>query len=266
MESLSRLWYLSEFSNIDQEFDYFLIHLTCKKLDIPYILKSLSLLEIDPQKLIWFNEPTQIKSVVIPESSFSLNNNAYRAYQKIFAPIHRKFEKIPTTEQPLYLSRSLYKKYRNCAEEENLEKILISNGFNIIHPQYFPLEEQIYLFNRHKYILGATGSALYSIVFSSNHKTVIHISCQDDFVKDNLFNLPRATNHFLIAQCFNSESHYINSLKIKQDFRIINKLNRISNKFLLNLPRILEKSLNQYQLNIDLFCNELKQMGLLEKY
>ena len=124
LESLSRLWYLSEFSNIDQEFDYFLIHLNCKKLDIPYILKSLSLLEIDPQKLIWFNEPTQIKSVVIPESSFSLKNNAYRAYQKIFAPIHRKFEKIPTTEQPLYLSRSLYKKYRNCAEEENLEKIL----------------------------------------------------------------------------------------------------------------------------------------------
>jgi capsular polysaccharide biosynthesis protein len=111
--------------------------------------------------------------------------------------------KIYETSQPLYLSRRLLSPKQRLIEEEiKLEEILLKKGVNVQHPQFLALEEQIYLINRHKTIMGCLGSALHSLLFSIKKEKCVIALTPDKVI----------STFFLIDLLKNNKPYYINCL------------------------------------------------------
>ena len=173
LESISRWWPLAERLN---NFDYYLFHLPNPSiLKQSWVSKLLSLAGIDKRRIIHFDKSTRVKSVIIPETSLQIGSHIFQKYRDICQHLLKPLdlENLKQTDQPIYFSRRLLNRgVRKIAGEELLEDFLLKNGFYIVHPQFLPIEEQIYLINRHRYIVGIVGSALHSLVFSLSSKTV----------------------------------------------------------------------------------------------
>jgi capsular polysaccharide biosynthesis protein len=202
LESISRWWSL--FDRVE-DFDYYLIHLgNANFLKKRWIKELLWLAGIDSQRIIYFNKPIRIQSVFVPEASLQLNGHIFQQYRNIGRHLASSLhlEEIKPIDRPLYLSRRLLDRgNRQIIGEETLEDLLIKNGFYIVHPQLLSVAEQIYLFNRHKYIVGILGSALHNLIFSLAPKTVTYIASKH--------NLP--ISYLLLDTLFQNCSTYINA-------------------------------------------------------
>lgn len=268
LESLSRLWCFNEFDNLKNEFDYYLIHIREQDfLNRSYATQLLDFLGIEREKIIWFDKLTKIKSVTIPEASISLKNFVYTAFHQTFTPIHNKFDQVKPTSQPLYLSRTLFKnKYgRNFINEDKLENLLIEKGFNVVHPQFLSLEKQMYLFNRHKYIIGLRGSALHNILFSLHPKTLIHLcSFEQELIQENP---PVSLDYLMLDQCCQNKSFHLNVLKTLNSYKLLCKMTTLQTRQPLKILKkrpIINENTYMFKIQIPLLCDELKKMGLIE--
>ena len=203
LESLSRWWPLIEDENRPR---YFLFHLHSGSggiLQTPFVKQFLSLFGIKRECVVYFDRPTRVKRIILPEPAFRIRSYFYSRYREIFSFVREAID-LPSeeeTDQPLYFSRSLMEN-RHIKNEGELETLLKDNGVKVIHPQMVPLEEQMRLINRHKYIMGPSGSAMHNVVYSSSPKELIHITAQEVH-----------SNYLLTDKCFGATSTFINGLQ-----------------------------------------------------
>ena len=222
LESLARCW-----SIVDQikKAKYYLVHPWNNNcLNPKHVTLFFDLLGIDKNKIIYFEEPTIIKRVIVAQAAFQIRSHVFSRYRNIFRHIVEKLDikidLVQQTEQPLYFSRSLLSdKSRKVRGEHKLERILTKHGFQIVHPQFIPIKEQIYLINRHKYIMGCIGSAMHNLLFSLSPKMVTYFTS----VYPN-------GNYLLIDKCLDISSTYVKSLTVdkkcnKSGFQKNNVLN-----------------------------------------
>jgi capsular polysaccharide biosynthesis protein len=204
LETISRWWSL-----IDrlQDFDYYLFHLPNPKiLEKSWVKELLALAGIEREKIIYFEKPTKIQSVFVPEASLQIGSHIFKQYREVCQHLISLIDltKIQTTDRPLYLSRRLLNRgARKVAGEELLEDLLLRNGFHVVHPQFLSIEEQIYLINRHEHIVGIVGSAMHNLVFSLSAKTVTYIASEN--------NLP--PSYIMLDKLCQNRSTYVNSYK-----------------------------------------------------
>ncbi len=92
---------------------------------------------------------------------------------------------ITTPTRKIYLSRSLISE-RPLSNEAEVESILERQGFEIIHPETLPLDEQIRIAAQAAHIVGPVGSQMYLAAFqkSGTKKTVLAPS--NFYAKDDL--------------------------------------------------------------------------------
>jgi hypothetical protein len=238
LESISRWWSLIGRLT---SFDYYLVHLPNSNiLEKQWVKDFLALAGIDREKIVYFDKPTRIKSVVVPEASLQIGNYIYQKYRDICQYLTKSLDlnSIKQTERPLYLSRRLLARgARRIGGEELLEELLLKNGFHVVHPQFLSLEEQIYLINRHKHIVGIVGSALHSLVFSLTPKIVTYIASE--------FNLP--VSYVMLDKLCQNQSTYVNSytpLKANSGVRDITGEEPFNREYTLNFP-IVRQHLSQ---------------------
>lgn len=72
---------------------------------------------------------------------------------------------FPSAER-IFVSRRYWQGGRAIDYHNELETIMASLGFMIIHPQTLSLREQAWIFSRAKVVVGEDGSALHNIIFS----------------------------------------------------------------------------------------------------
>jgi len=199
LESLGAWWPLLEDVG---DVDHYLIHAQEPDyVTTPHVAACLSALQVEQEKLVHFDRPMRIKSVIVPQPGFQIHSHISTKYRELCAKLAAGMHgtSFKKTEQPLFVSRRLLdvgiKTYKN---EDKIEEFLESRGVRIIHPQTLSFEEQVRIYNEHKHIWGLTGSGLLNIAFSLEPKTVVALS--HHYI---------APNFFLSSRCFDADTTYV---------------------------------------------------------
>lgn len=79
---------------------------------------------------------------------------------------HLNCARPPAGVDRLFVSRSKWAGQRSLADYEALERLMVSLGFTIFHPEQHSLQDQAHYFSGAKIILGEDGSGLHTIMFS----------------------------------------------------------------------------------------------------
>lgn len=194
LESLSRVWALRQINAPFGGYDNFIFHPFLHKS--PAIKKflpakiSFDCFGIQQDKTIIINEPLRFESLTVPSSLFHINQNAHPDMAFIYKDIYEycKSTKPSTFNRlfnllrhengnfdHLYLSRRKTKGYRPMANEKDVERIFLSSGFRIIHPEKCSFEQLVCMFQKSCVIAGIEGSGLHNSVFMRPHQHVISI-------------------------------------------------------------------------------------------
>lgn len=124
-------------------------------------------LGIAPDRFIFPKSPVSVKKLHIPEAGFKIRNAfhpSHAAFLGVFPP-----RKTPFDGKKIYLSRARFQsKIFNLQNEDKLVSHLQTLGWDILHPETLPIEDQIALFSSAKVIAGVEGSAFHTAIFSAN--------------------------------------------------------------------------------------------------
>jgi hypothetical protein len=183
LESLARIWYLSE---VDPSTKVVFSH--AQELLAPWVFKLLSVFGIPPERILTIDKPTRIQRAIVPEPLFE---QLYSAHVDMVRPFREVAARIAAdvspTEQPLYLSRRrLTSGQRQVVGETELEDILRHSGFAIAYPETMSIEDQIRLVNGHSDIFSSLGSAAHSILFALDGPR-LHLLANRENVPANYF-------------------------------------------------------------------------------
>jgi capsular polysaccharide biosynthesis protein len=200
-ETLSRWWALiEEFEDIDR----YLVHaVSAEVLNKPYIRAALDAMQIDDEKLVYFDQPVMLRKVIVPGASFQLISHIYTTYKESQNRLARAMgaESVNKTEQPVFLSRTHETSgIRHYYGEEKIESFLAERGVRIAHPGQMSFQDQIKLVNEHPIIMGYQGSQLGSVTLALEPKTLVQ------FTDSKVW-----ANYMLIDKCFDHNSTYVRS-------------------------------------------------------
>jgi len=137
MELFSRLWYTTENPN-----SFRIVFQQQWLPDFAYDL--LDLAGIGKKSVLLITEPTQFKSVIIPEQCLYLHSarSSLPKIKTVFDSIRANVPKAGSDK--VYLSRTkLGKKTAHLSGEEYFEQFYADHGYQIVHPQLLPIAEQI---------------------------------------------------------------------------------------------------------------------------
>lgn len=172
-ESLGRIWAMRDLS---AEFDAVVFFARIPGKPIPGYAMSLLKL-IDPTRdFILVTEPTQFEVLAVPDQLVHERLGFVRGHPAVIemcAPLTRIGEK---GKRKLYVSRSKLKPYEGgFLLEDIIEKNLIREGYEIIHPQNMTIEEQLAAYNSAESLIFAEGSSLhlYTLVARSDQNAFV---------------------------------------------------------------------------------------------
>lgn len=157
----------------DQRFVYHSCDDVSTAYELPWFRHIMSALGIGAHQFVRFDCPTIIDELIIPSPSFGEDHFVHRAYRRLTTRIaahaaidshHGKFTYLSKTR----LTHGLFE-YRN---ESEIETILSSHGFDIVHPQELSFPEQLSLFARDRIVSGIAGSAFHLSVFAQQSRGV----------------------------------------------------------------------------------------------
>jgi hypothetical protein len=172
MESLARTWILSDIDpSVKVVFHTKLPSIASGQNPMsPVTQRILDLFGIPPDRIIFPQEPTRLRRVIVPESLHALSAESHawlpRRYREVAQSIAG--DAAPSA-QPVYLSRRLLPSHlRQIVGEFELEEVLRENGFAIAYPETMAFEDQVRVVNRHTDIFTTAGSAVYNVLFAFN--------------------------------------------------------------------------------------------------
>ncbi len=181
-ESLSRLWYYCQ--NIDTTNKIVFIKWPmASKYDYTRLL---SILGIDENRYVIIEKPTQFAKIIIPSQSYyiadgKINIKSRDIYQLL---IKNSRSLIVNPENvihsKIYLSRTSF--YKNDGiNEEYFENFFHERGFSIIHPENFPVEQQILIMANADEVV-CTAGTLSLLLFFCKSGTKCTILLRDDLI------------------------------------------------------------------------------------
>lgn len=206
IESMSRLWYLVESLDSDQNNKQIAFVILPESDDI--IEDFFKLLGIDMDRITIVRKPTRFRSITIPEQSFILFSNYHEKcnliYDKMMSSVEAKAEK------KIYLTRRSFTRYDGANDginEEYLEEFFKKRGFTVISPEQHPLKDQI------AYMKGAD-----EVVCSEG--TLSHLGL---FMRrgTKMTILRRSINSYLIPQYMIDEMRGIETYYVDANFNIL---------------------------------------------
>ncbi len=147
------------------------------------------------------------------KSAWDVVNNYY--------DFHFPSEKLPPTRK-IFLSRSEWSASdRNFTNRDDMERIALENGYEIIHPQTLSIAEQIGIMREAKIVVGEDGSALHNVVFGQSGLRLGVISLAN---RDNLWHLGicQIMSH-RISYCFANEGGEVDLEKFTNFLCVLEK-------------------------------------------
>lgn len=111
----------------------------------------------------------------------------------------------PAQKRRIYISRTIAQR-RFIRNEKELEKLLLSFGFETIHMEKLSFSEQRKLMAETEVLISNHGAGLTNMIFLPEESTVIELKANADDINNCFFNLARALDHqyyYTINPCDN---------------------------------------------------------------
>ena len=193
-ESISRLWVTSIIENISHD-TTFIFHVDkdveknpqeiMNRLKERKYIDYFNILGISEKQIKIVSSPLICEELLIPEPAIVLDSKISKQMRNLWEDIRIKCTKKVDNEKDdkkgkkIYFSRATLKYThggRKLINEEALEKFLIQNGFEIVHPHDLESEnEKIALLNETDVLLGLSGSGLHNAAFMKSGTSVVQI-------------------------------------------------------------------------------------------
>ena len=129
-----------------------------------YQKEILSSFDIDYRRILFIDEPILFKKIYIPPAGYALGSWFLPEQQKALAI----YSSNPIPGKKVYISRRKYNPKRGAVNENCLEKLLLSRGWNVIYHETLSLHQQMEEWSTAETLFCIYGSALHSIVFLKN--------------------------------------------------------------------------------------------------
>jgi hypothetical protein len=178
METLARTWILDEIDpSVKVIFHTKLPRIASGQKPLSAATQQiLELFGIPLDRIIFPQEATRLRRVIVPESLHELSYGSHERFPRRYRHVASSIVGDTTpSAQPVYLSRRLLPGHlRQIVGEFELEEVLRENGFLIAYPETMAFEDQIRLINRHTDIFTTVGSAAYNVLFAL-HRPRLHL-------------------------------------------------------------------------------------------
>lgn len=159
LESLARLWATAEYP--DWPIIFSVDERTNAATLKPWMRELLTVLGV-LNPVILITRPTWIDQLLVPAPGYEIQ---YR-FAKHHASFLGRVEWRPTAGKKLWVSRAnLATNAASCDGRAEMEAALLSDGWQIMHPQSLSIEEQLDHFATAERVAGEQGSALHNIIF-----------------------------------------------------------------------------------------------------
>ena len=201
IDSMSRLWARHRFPSLP------ILFTKDRKWKTPpayshEILGRLGLLS----RVFWVDRPTLFRQVFCPGTAFEYRSKVYSDADE---PHRRVADAAGVTgdgrwSRPVYLTRSgLRDEQVRSAAEPELEQQLSGRGVEIVRPETLPLADQIALFEQAPAVIGTTGSALHTVLFSRRSGSRLAILSSG-----------RGLENYLMIDCLKqNNTHYLKCIE-----------------------------------------------------
>jgi capsular polysaccharide biosynthesis protein len=180
-EVISRLWGW-ETAKRDLPDLKALVHMKPKSGKIPQLERQIfSAYGIEPEDLVWVNQPKLLESVVSASPMWHMENPhfAHPELKQIWERLTRGLlQGAPPsrTHERLFVSRGETVGKRVCRNGAQLEDVFADHGFHVIFPEELSLATQVDLFAGAKVVAGYAGSALFNVQHCEQLETMIVLS------------------------------------------------------------------------------------------
>ena len=216
MECWNRLWYVIQNPNLNSKVLFVLLR------DYkPWFDEFFKLMGIDKERIIYVKQPTQCRSVIVPDQSQYSFNSFTKEYLLPYQAI--KARVTPSKSKKLYLTRTDFdEKYlawtnsdvKNfpsrgvCFNEKYFEDFFVAHGFEAISMEKLSVEEQISLIMGADEIISMLGTLSNWVAFCRPTAKVITLN-RTHSNSDVSF-------QFLVNEAFNIHNFYV--IDISKDF------------------------------------------------
>lgn len=191
VEVLPRYWMLSKEENRGKRL---LIHTTAHVGFFPhhpFARDIFGALGLSQESFVAPSKPVRVPSVTVPTASYRSQAYGHPAFRRLCLGIGERLlsgQDLRTNDRPVWFSKSALKDGVGRFANENLvEQALQRAGVEIVHPELLPFSEQVRLLATRSVVMGTTGSAFHSLIFTPPPKRVILIDQTD--VKNSNFEL-----------------------------------------------------------------------------
>ena len=173
VDSISRLWF-----SLEHPEKYTYVYLATQEHLGGIHANAYKLLErfgIQAEQILYITKPAQLKSVIIPEQSYTPLKHWHREYLDIIGRIVENSScNLTENYEKVYFSRSKFSsKSKTDFGEEMIVSFMRENGFHIVYPEEHTLEEQIYYVNHCEVFASVGGSCAHNIIFSRTKPKMI---------------------------------------------------------------------------------------------
>lgn len=180
-DCIKRAWFFK--SNIFQRdfSSYKVVYIAPQGSLHPNFLSVLSKLGIDIAAFEEIKEPTKFKEIIIPDSSFFLDENRVDhftiEYKDCIDRIKSGFicDDRQKITKKIYYSHRNVRGYNNDIGEEKIERYLASHGFEIIHPEKLTFDEQLKLLSQCSLFVASDGSTSHNSIFLPESAEIVII-------------------------------------------------------------------------------------------
>lgn len=164
LECMNRLWWWVQ----NQDCNHKIVFISIFKRPA-WFTDFFHLLGINTNQIIFVEQPTQFKEIVIPEESahsWKEYTNEYLLPHKLLAQNASK--SFPNPVSKIYLTRSAFHRnmVNDCYNEKYFERFYEERGYTIISPETLPIHEQIALIANADEIVATLGSISHNILFA----------------------------------------------------------------------------------------------------
>ena len=179
LETLSRFWALDQ----NLEYDKIIFHPLRSRpstnlMDFEAAHVAFSCFNVNPNDIIITDKIQRYKTVLVPSSLITLNEQAHNSAKVIYEKIVSYCQNKSSNKYPLkiYLSRrKLAKNDRPVNNEKEIEDLFKSHGFSTIYPETLSFIDQVNLYSKVEIIAGFSGSAMHNVLFCNHKATTIII-------------------------------------------------------------------------------------------
>jgi capsular polysaccharide biosynthesis protein len=210
LEAPARFWFLN---SIDVSQYQFVFHPLGHNASLKNILQvELAQILFDSfgirkEQIVLADRDLYVEELIIPSSLFFLGMTVDPMQLNIYNRIKTyslRGTALSSEKRKIYLSRRLLKKTggRKAINEQEIENLFASYGFEIIFPEQLSLQTQIQIMSEALVVAGCEGSALHMGLFLPHSAKMIVLSTRNIVV-----------NQLLINKLGNIETHFINAGK-----------------------------------------------------